>query len=664
MNRLPLFLIAFGLFGFSLHSCDSSSSTEGVEEWGPITITAGTPLILLPSSRLQVEGGPFPDPSFGPITLNISGVFSSEGATYNVEEHRLATWDSHDRISVEIPPDLYQRLAGGDMRSGTLSARVWVEAVSLGTQKSYRSQEVPVSLTLATTLVPTLEAVSSGAVVHFASPVVFTGHDLLLGGEEGETVMVLDGCFAPLSSQGDCATSGLLISSAEVPVSDLTPLDRTGGSFGLPVSLFGVEPGTFEGSVKLRNRSRGHETESLPLPFTVDLLEAEITAVHTAESSLGGYITFAGEGFAPQGVECGTDLLYEGEFQSSAGGVTPLSLILVPEVVSSRSMHVVLEEGVDLGATLDLRKADGLLVGRVTPRVCCGPSCQEGHGVDMRVGIGPVKQVVQLQFQDSYIASLAAFGLQGAHQKIKDRIVEVIERIYQGINLEVRTAPVEDYALYSIVEIHGFDPNSLGLMGYDNSVGKDVGNLRLYDVIGGVNAHTQEDGYPGYGGVFLESYLGFSQHPPEGVTSIDLASPLFDMLFDPFRPDRGGDPVTAEDLRDFALVVDGLQCLEPQGRKGRVACAVFVMANLVGGTIAHELGHSMGLAEPSSSEVFHNLGDEPLRLMDSGGSRPFLERAGLDGAGEEMFCISNYQYLQSIMPDPGHVESGEERPGC
>ena len=67
----------------------------------------------------------------------------------------------------------------------------------------------------------------------------------------------------------------------------------------------------------------------------------------------------------------------------------------------------------------------------------------------------------------------------------------------------------------------------------DNTPGKDVGNLRLSDSIGGSNAEVQEDGAPGYGGVFIESYLWWSSHPelslerPAGAPPVD---PLFDEI--------------------------------------------------------------------------------------------------------------------------------------
>ena len=73
------------------------------------------------------------------------------------------------------------------------------------------------------------------------------------------------------------------------------------------------------------------------------------------------------------------------------------------------------------------------------------------------------------------------------------------------------------------------------------------------------------------------------------------------------------------------------------------------MGSLIGGTLAHELGHSLGLANPFG-DGFHDDGDEPDRLMDSGGDRPFPERAELMGQGPGRFCADEYDYLRMILP--------------
>ncbi|HTL35816.1 MAG TPA: hypothetical protein VL326_21955, partial [Kofleriaceae bacterium] len=237
-----------------------------------------------------------------------------------------------------------------------------------------------------------------------------------------------------------------------------------------------------------------------------------------------------------------------------------------------------------------------------------------------------------------------------------------LARIYKGVNIEFRTEAPQDFALYEYVTLVGTDPNNMGLFGYDNSPGKDNGNVRLYDKLGGVNAVTQQDGYPGCGGVFLRSLMGFSKHPGSFAKAVPGADPVFDKLFDPFRPDQDGTPVTSADLANgYDALASGDSC-PGTDRKSRIECAVFVLGNLVGGTLGHEIGHSLGLANPYS-DGFHDAGDAPARLMDAGGDRPFMERAALMGTQPAVFCDDEYDYLRQILPskDPADTVS---RPSC
>jgi hypothetical protein len=238
-----------------------------------------------------------------------------------------------------------------------------------------------------------------------------------------------------------------------------------------------------------------------------------------------------------------------------------------------------------------------------------------------------------------------------------------MERDYTTVNVDVRLEPPTDFALYAEVEIAGPDPNGLGLLGYDNTPGKDNGNERLFDRIGGVNATTQEDGFPGYGGVFIESLFAFSEDPEPFAEKIPAADPAFDEIFDPFRPDRGGRPVVAADLAGNAVPVltSGEGCPATE-RSQQIACAVWVLGNLIGTTLSHESGHSLGLANPFS-EGFHNFSDEPNRLMDSGGDRPFAERAELFGQGPARFCTTEYEYLRQILPT-SQAPDPSPRPSC
>jgi hypothetical protein len=109
------------------------------------------------------------------------------------------------------------------------------------------------------------------------------------------------------------------------------------------------------------------------------------------------------------------------------------------------------------------------------------------------------------------------------------------------------------------------------------------------------------------------------------------------------------------------LTVDAADC--PSGdRATRIACAVRTLGSLLGGTIAHEVGHSLGLANPYG-DGYHDPGDAADRLMDAGGDRPFLERAELGGQGPGRFCDDEYQYLRTILPTSAAADPSP-RPSC
>jgi hypothetical protein len=320
----------------------------------------------------------------------------------------------------------------------------------------------------------------------------------------------------------------------------------------------------------------------------------------------------------------------------------------------------VVNEEDGLASAVNIRNEPGLFEGLVTPVISYNGTEVEGSTSPLGFRLEPVKQVVWVNFTPAYKEALRDFGLRAVDGRIRARALDVIRRDFASLNVEIREEPPADYALFAQVDIGGRDPNGLGLLGYDNTPGKDTDNRRLYDRIGGTNAQTQEDGFPGYGGVFIQSLFGYSEHPGE------LAEPVrptthFDLLFDPFRPDAGGRPVLASDLSSSLPTAAPESCPEQTGeRPEQIACAIHALGTLVGGTISHELGHSLGLADPYGPSI-HNEGNQADRLMDA--DRPFEERAEIQGEGPSRFCQEEYDYLRQILPsaEPYDLTS---RPPC
>jgi hypothetical protein len=226
---------------------------------------------------------------------------------------------------------------------------------------------------------------------------------------------------------------------------------------------------------------------------------------------------------------------------------------------------------------------------------------------------------------------------------IRDRILEVVNRDYktddlEGINIEWRRSRPTDFVEYSVIEVGGKDPNNRGLLGLDNTMGKDIGNLHFDDVVGGMNADSREKGNYAFGGVFVSSYLAFSSKVSERMS---IASETFDEVFGPFMSVQGGTSVKAGEY--------------PGGsRSAKIGEAIHAMGSMIGTTVSHEIGHTLGLAVRDKKDRFHNEFPDDNQIMDAGANREFEERAELEKDGKKYgparFTDENWNYLRRILP--------------
>ena len=607
------------------------------------------PAIFLPGTTMGIRGSSFVPDTVGTARVLLRGNFGGASAEVSLPARYVSAdvFEADWRGAYEV---------GLSAEEGVFTGDAIVE-IDEDDGRTHVSPPLPFSLDVRSALQPTVQVVVQG-VAFVNDPIEVQGGDFLLGGEEGDTVAVIEGCF-----RGQTATLCTPTGTAQIAAAPINPFDRSRVSFPFAPQIAGIYPGTFEGTVVLRNRhglaadSVTFETEAVPVNY--DLIRTTVFSISPASASLGQYVNVEGGGFVgvpPGGSDPGlavTTLDMAGSFfPEGTPDELPVSVTLVPEFVSGRLVRYVLSEQDDLGKSLDLRKSAGSFSGTIKPTIQYGADSVEGSSASAQFSIEHVKQVVWVNFLAAYVGSLRHFGLRAVDQHIRDRVHEIAKRDYAGINIEFRTEVPEDFALFAQVDIGGPDPNGYGLLGYDNTPGKDVDNLRLYDKIGGVNAATQEDGYPGYGGVFVESFFGFSEHPGTLTKKLEGADPFFDAIFDPFRSDAGGTPVQATDLVNLSIptLTTGDGCPAESGDRGmQIACAVWVLGSMIGSTMTHEVGHSLGLADPYGGE-FHNLGDATDRLMDNGRFRPFLERAEILGGGPAVFCEEDFAYLQQVLP--------------
>lgn len=631
-----LALACAGLLG--LFSCGASERDPTL---AAVSLASVGPQLLLPGTQLQVMGQAFVMAPRGRMRLHLQGTVA--GAAVALDLPLEVIDDAHAETFVDS--NVLDALGATDEAHDFLG-NAWVEIEDAIDGQVYRAPAISLALQVATVIAPALAQVQQHGVVFVNDRIAVRGEGLLLTASEGQTVARVTGCVQRAAM--DC----MPIAMVDLPIQPASPLARTEGHFVFGPQVAGIAPGDFRGEITLINTMRdGAQRRSAPVPVQYAITATQVFRIAPAVVSLGQYLSVEGGGFLGGQAGAVTELEFVGAFIAQSGQRRAVSLTLIPEYIAGRNVRYVLQPDDALGRAVNLRTEAGELTGTLTPVVTFRGTEVRGTGVAVRFEVAAVKQVVYLDFRPSYFDALHDFGMRALEPQLRARTLAAARYIYQGVNVEFRTEPPVDFAWFTHVELHGSDPYNSGLRGFDNTVGKDIGNLRLYDRIGGANALTQRDGYPGFGGVFLRSMFGYSMFP-NGLSVPDSnADPIFDEIFDEFRPDRGGTPIASADNPEaIPLLARGDTCPAVE-RQGKAQCAIFVLGNLVGTTVAHELAHSLGLANPDPAvPAVHTPGDAPNRLMDRGEFMPFLERAQLSGQGPPLFCVDELIYLRSILP--------------
>ena len=646
----------------ALGGCSPTGSLKSLNVVDPglvgLALTSVAPSVWVPGTTVLVRGRSFPPSEFGTAEL--------------VLQHRAGAPQKEIRVPLSFVD--YTTMQGQWMGDSTdvssLTGTAFVEVHSYVTGETVSSSLLLQELVFERHLEPRIDSIATEAAVHVNEAIVFEGEGFLLGGFEGTADIEIEGCYARADLLGcvDTMPTRAPVHSADV--------DRYTAEFRFEPGIIGtIQPGTFYGRVRVINEhADGEVLLSDWVEVIYDIQPVELTQINPTAVSLGQFVFIQGGGFVGDSVS-GSSSTEENALTSVRldgvavvdGGETRLvdNLLLFPDFVSGSEIRYALSEQDLLGRALDLRDQRATFTGTAQAIVEYGHEISLGPKTDLTLVIEPVKQVVLLDYLSTYVETLRAFGMRAVDSEVRDRALIVLERDYEGVNIEFRSEAVEDFAVYSRVEVSGKDPSGAGTLGLDNTPGKDSGNIRLHDQIGGANSVRQSDDAVGYGGVFLQSFFAFSEHPNDYADKSDLADSLFDKIFDPFRRDRGGRGIDADDLAKGFPTVDSGSICPSDDRPEQIACAVFVLGNLIGGTLTHELGHSLGLSNPDDTSLssVHNRLDNPSAIMDRGAYRPFTERTELEGAAPGAFCAANYAYLRQILPS-GRPASDTPRRKC
>jgi len=595
-----------------------------------VVVDGGSLLVDLTGTELLVPQS---------VALSFAGTVDGRA----VDTFVLAQFTDRDgQLALAVPwADLASTLGlGGD---ATFDGDLAVTVEDVGGSLRGEGRQDGLRLTFVSALTPSLSAPASVEI--FLNELTPMDGDGVLRDGEGQTWLEVDGDFTPDGGAARAVTE-------RIPV-EIGPEGRRDAQVRWLAYVFGVRPGAFEGTVTPVNvHSGGTETRGSASGIQVTLRQSEMDGFVEAAASRGEIATVLGRGFIEPDTERGQSMYFEfdgtfylndgSEFDVHGDDVVRIAPEQVPSFTEARI--VLRTETRETGGGLrltGLTAMPGTFEGTVTPVLVDGATTSHGLPWTGRFTITPTHQVVYIRFLPGFSTSLDTYGLRNAETDIRTRILDVVRRDYHDFFVDFVTEEPDDFVEFSLIEVGGPDPNNAGLFGLDNTAGKDTGNLRLNDWIGGTNAESGELGYYVFGGVFIESFRTFS---PTLEGTSEVASAKFDEIFAPFMPALGG------------TVIDAAE--GPSGaRAEQIDLAVHAFGSVIGNTITHEIGHSLGLAYFPEDEFgpgnrFHNDFDEPGSIMDAGGNRTFEERAELEGAAPPVFNSRNRSYLERILPRP------------
>jgi hypothetical protein len=538
------------------------------------------------------------------------------------------TWQSDNgELWVELGPAL--TAVGGAAFATPTDVPVLLEAFS-GSELRWRRRGSAL-LTYSTSLTPALEPAGPGAALILGGAFELSGSGFLLG-NEGDTAVRLRGTV----SQGAAESREIVDLVLPSLVTDRGRLVAAMGPDGLAPDATHIE-----GWLELTNtHTSGEITASAKAPLDATLGRPTLLAALPPVASRGLWLPVQGHGLNavnPPGA-AQPWLALEGALLTSAGiavDFTGDNTAWLPLGVSGDGRpSVVLRPSNDaVGRLVGLGAEAGTFRGVATPAFLGKATFVQGIASPVELSIERPRQVVLLRPLAEFSSALARFGLHVCAQRIKAEALQAATRPYGNLDIEFSYDPPPLAADFTVVELGGADPNGALLFGLDNTTGKDVGNLRLDDTLGGVNGETAAQGLLAYGGVFVESFFAIS--PGLGIGAGGGKDSRFDEIFGPFAAELGGEPLAGT--------------CPAEGAVAELDFAIYVLGGLIGSTVAHEVGHALGLTALEGQ--LHNVGDNPAWIMDAGVYRPFGERVAIDGEGPEVFAPFDWDYLEALLPE-------------
>jgi hypothetical protein len=461
--------------------------------------------------------------------------------------------------------------------------------------------------------VPAVSVHWGGGEIRFGDPVTLTSGGLLLPGEGTVTLQSVP-------------TTGGAVSEAFVVMTDLDAGRDLGRVEATPAWL-GLTPGARSLRLRLvQETATQSRVGPWSEPVAVDVMAAELTGDEKAELRRGWLAPLTVRGVPSGGWQVRLTGKWQTDGKEVAAWTDATARLLDGRVWAGQPAAWLdspwfMSQIKPLAATSSPATA---LHGEARLVLRSGYETWWGPAVPVLWPVRPTVQVVEIELGDAFAVGLGRLGLGNHVAEVRQRVIARLASHFAGLSVVVATQRPAGAVEVLQLAVLDRDPNGFDLLGSDNSVGKDVGNLTLDERLTGYGAAAAVAGQTAYGGVFLNGLFLFSAqlHPGEGQATKD-----FDAIFGPWSPRLGGKPAPTGQVPDLAIET---------------------AARLIAHTAAHEIGHALGL--PAGTDAFHHPEDHPGWIMDEGTARPFAERAGLPGAAPAVWGPVDDAYLQAILP--------------
>jgi hypothetical protein len=548
---------------------------------------------------------------------------------------------------------------GADVAAVEFVGDAVVEVVSAVDGETYRTAPLPVTLGGRAVAGPAGRLLENSGVIFVNDELEVAGDGFLLGGGEGQT----RGRGPPAVHARPARAPARPVAEQVVPVIPAVAVRRDRGTFRFVPAIAGIRGGSFTGTVTIENRPvvAGAAAGRGAVDVAYDLVTAQI--FRSSRPGQPGPVRRDQRRRLRRrrGRRDDRGAAAVGTFTpTGAPGGRAVDLVLIPEFVAGERVRYVINTDDALGQAIDLRTVTGSFRARSGRSSATAATPSPGRPPRSRSASRRSSRSSTSTSARATSRALRGFGLRAVDAAIRPGCSTWCAPRTPGSTSSSapRRPPTSRCSRWS--RSTAPIPTAWGCSATTTPRARTTATSGCTTGWAGSTPPPSRTASPATAGC-SSSRSWASRSTPARGESLPGADPLFDQIFDPFRPDRG-DIIVAADLAGGAPTIDGSACPASGAAIASPArCGPWARSSAR--PWPTRSATASGLANPGG-DGFHNAGDEVNRLMDAGGDRSVPRARHPAGRqGPAVFCDGEYDYLRQILPSAQAPDTGP-RPPC